>query len=1055
MILNSREIPAPDLTLEECFHFVDDEPWEEDHHIPLEDMGGLYFQTCGASGPHGPTQAQCNNSYHNKNISVTVHHNGSLRGVQIWRVPATKSYEIIAYGAAGGQGGRSSSHRHYGAMIWARFWLVEGELLYILVGQQGADACPGVNEQTKAVCLGESVVIEEEYKKHGEVYKWSGGGGGGGGASYVFKESNGKPIPLLVAAGGGGKAHLNSQQYQAPEKLETNSSVHGVNGQTGEAGGGGGWADKTSTPQAGRSLLEGAEGGSACSQALQWGWAHAGGFGGGGGGCCTGGGGGGYIGGDASEKNTISEDGQDGVSFMHPMGQLTINPLAGMESHGEVVIREFVNCDHCQSQRCSGLVCICIDQHLHWDGIRCSGQCRLELRLSVCPVYACVYACVPGSQSAFQFIPKVFDGVEVRALCRLVKFFHTDLNKPFLHGPALCTWAFVMLKQERAFPKLFPQTPDHDSSSTKLYSLHYASRQIAFSSHPPNPDSSVGLPDGEVGSFELGRECCNRGQTIFTRDVLQPSAVPFCELECLLRLGFLEGDILIIIIPSRKTNLETLQVTLRTVFEILRRLRVWNMKGGLPAKSSIFGSQMALTLVLSVSSLVAVFLMLTCVATMLVCRRKRSQLQAMEMELKNPEYKLSKIRTSTIMTDYNPNYCFAGSPATLSDLKEVPRKNISLLRALGHGAFGEVYEGKVVGLPGENGPLKVAVKTLPEVCSEQDELDFLMEALIISKFNHHNIVRCVGVSLKTLPRFILLELMAGGDMKSFLREARPRIGHTSSLTMLDLLTMAKDITQGCRYLEENHFIHRDIAARNCLLTSKGTGRVAKIGDFGMARDIYRTSYYRKGGRAMLPVKWMPPEAFMEGVFTSKTDTWSFGVLLWEIFSLGYMPYPSRSNQDVMEFVMSGGRMEPPRNCPLPVYRIMTQCWQHRPEDRPNFSTILEHVSYCTQDPDIIQTPLPNEEHPKMEDETHGMRRAGAAQAPTTRNSASAAYADGCANADAPAAPSSLVKDASSMSQTNREGSDLWNPTYGSLIASSNASSCVAPTEVLLEDTSDI
>uniref|UniRef100_A0A8C4NH40 Leukocyte receptor tyrosine kinase n=1 Tax=Eptatretus burgeri TaxID=7764 RepID=A0A8C4NH40_EPTBU len=159
--------PSPTLT--------SDGAWE-DHHVPLEDVGGLYFQTCGANGPHGPTQAQCNNSYHNTNISVTVPREGPLRGVQIWRVPATKSYEITAYGAAGGQGGRSSSHRHYGAMIWAVFWLLEGELLHILVGQQGADACPGVNEQTKAVCLGESVVIEEEYKKHGEVSKWSGGG---------------------------------------------------------------------------------------------------------------------------------------------------------------------------------------------------------------------------------------------------------------------------------------------------------------------------------------------------------------------------------------------------------------------------------------------------------------------------------------------------------------------------------------------------------------------------------------------------------------------------------------------------------------------------------------------------------------------------------------------------------------------------------------------------------------------------------------------------------------------------------------------------------------
>uniref|UniRef100_A0A8C8YLA5 ALK receptor tyrosine kinase n=1 Tax=Prolemur simus TaxID=1328070 RepID=A0A8C8YLA5_PROSS len=332
-----------------------------------------------------------------------------------------------------------------------------------------------------------------------------------------------------------------------------------------------------------------------------------------------------------------------------------------------------------------------------------------------------------------------------------------------------------------------------------------------------------------------------------------------------------------------------------------------------------------------------------------VYRRKHQELQAMQMELQSPEYKLSKLRTSTIMTDYNPNYCFAGKTSSISDLKEVPRKNITLLRGLGHGAFGEVYEGQVSGMPSDPGPLQVAVKTLPEVCSEQDELDFLMEALIISKFNHQNIVRCIGVSLQALPRFILLELMAGGDLKSFLRETRPRPSQPSSLAMLDLLHVARDIACGCQYLEENHFIHRGIL------------------DW-FSSSPHRASYYRKGGCAMLPVKWMPPEAFMEGIFTSKTDTWSFGVLLWEIFSLGYMPYPSKSNQEVLEFVTSGGRMDPPKNCPGPVYRIMTQCWQHQPEDRPNFAIILERIEYCTQDPDVINTALPIEYGPLMEEE---------------------------------------------------------------------------------------
>ncbi|XP_073321435.1 LOW QUALITY PROTEIN: ALK tyrosine kinase receptor-like [Pagrus major] len=417
-------------------------------------------------------------------------------------------------------------------------------------------------------------------------------------------------------------------------------------------------------------------------------------------------------------------------------------------------------------------------------------------------------------------------------------------------------------------------------------------------------------------------------------------------------------------------------------------------------------SHLALGLSVGTSALIAA-LLLAVSGVMIMYRRKHTELQSIQLELQSPDCKLSKLRASTIMTDYNPNYCFAGKTASVNDLKEVPRRNISLTRGLGHGAFGEVYEGLAVGIPGEPSPLQVAVKTLPEVCSEQDELDFLMEALIISKFSHQNIVRCIGVSLQAMPRFILLELMTGGDLKTFLRETRPRLEHPSSLTMVDLLNVARDIAKGCQYLEENQFIHRDIAARNCLLTCKGPGRMAKIGDFGMARDIYRASYYRKGGRAMLPVKWMPPEAFMEGIFTSKTDTWSFGVLLWEIFSLGYMPYPSRSNQEVLEFVTNGGRMDPPKNCPGPVYRIMTQSWQHQPEDRPNFSTILERIDYCLQDPDVVTVPLPIEYGPIPEEEERVPMRPDDPSAPTVL--VNAQVPDGEAPQPPPSYPSEEIR----------------------------------------------
>uniref|UniRef100_A0A8C6PFN2 Tyrosine-protein kinase receptor n=1 Tax=Nothobranchius furzeri TaxID=105023 RepID=A0A8C6PFN2_NOTFU len=695
-----------------------------------------WFNSCGASGPRGPTQAQCDSTYRNKNVSVTVEMEGPFKGAQIWVVPATNRYLISAYGAAGGKGAKNHNKRNHGVFISAIFPLEKQEKLYILVGHQGEDACPGVSRPSK-ICLGESSVIEDSPRSETSA-EWAGGGGGGGGATYIFKMKDGDLVPLLIAAGGGGNAYLedpeSSLDHMPLEQFENSTTAPGTNGQTGAAGGGGGWKDSPSSHlSAGRSLMEGAVGGSSCSLALsKLSWSTFGGFGGGGGACTAGGGGGGYRGGDAVLMDEITADGQNGVSFIHPMGEIFLQPLAAMEGHGECEIKVQLNCSHCQTQSCRReedthfILCLCdVDEFLASDNITCN-QLPTQLILAV------AVSAVASS---------------IALIC-----------------------AGVVLSKR------------------------------------------------------------------------------------LLQLG----------------------------------------------------------------------------------------------RLQSPEYKLSKIRSSTIMTDYNPNYCFAGKAASLSDLKEVPRKNITLLRALGHGAFGEVYEGQVLGMSADGGSMQVAIKTLPEICSEQDEMDFLMEALIMSKFSHENIVRCVGVSLSILPRFILLELMTGGDMKSFLRQNRPRANQTSSLTMLDLLQMARDIAFGCRYLEENQFIHRDIAARNCLLTCSGPDRVAKIGDFGMARDIYRASYYRKGGRAMLPVKWMPPEAFMEGIFTCKTDTWSFGVLLWEILSLGYMPYPCKTNQEVLEFVTSGGRMDPPKSCPGPVYRLMTQCWQHCPDHRPNFSTILERISYCTQ-----------------------------------------------------------------------------------------------------------
>uniref|UniRef100_A0ABD2WEB8 Tyrosine-protein kinase receptor n=1 Tax=Trichogramma kaykai TaxID=54128 RepID=A0ABD2WEB8_9HYME len=369
----------------------------------------------------------------------------------------------------------------------------------------------------------------------------------------------------------------------------------------------------------------------------------------------------------------------------------------------------------------------------------------------------------------------------------------------------------------------------------------------------------------------------------------------------------------------------------------------------------------------SVHTTIFIILIVVSIGSVLACSglffllyhryQNRKAMQRRRQGMFGTELTALRVVSDNMMTEFNPNYEFAGNLYSFKDLPQIPRDNITLVKPLGQGAFGEVFQGIYKYRRGEEHP--VAVKTLPVASSPSAEADFMMEALIMSKFDHPNVVHFIGVSFDKHPRFIVLELLGGGDLKFFLREERPRQDRPTSLTMRDLINCAYDVAKGCKYMEDARFIHRDIAARNCLLTCKGPGRCVKIADFGMARDIYRSDYYRKGGKAMLPIKWMPPESFLDGIFTTKTDVWAFGVTCWEIMSFGYMPYTGCSNLEVMSMVTNGSRLEKPAGCPDPVYAVMAQCWHSAPDKRPSFTTIVERIDYCLQDPDVVNMPTPN------------------------------------------------------------------------------------------------
>ncbi|XP_071445601.1 proto-oncogene tyrosine-protein kinase ROS [Hetaerina americana] len=306
----------------------------------------------------------------------------------------------------------------------------------------------------------------------------------------------------------------------------------------------------------------------------------------------------------------------------------------------------------------------------------------------------------------------------------------------------------------------------------------------------------------------------------------------------------------------------------------------------------------------------------------------------------------------------------------IASLPHIRRDQITLTKFLGSGAFGEVFEGVARGLSSANGEVhgetRVAVKTLRKGATVMEKGEFLKEAQLMSNFRHEHILQLLGVCLDNDPNFIIMELMESGDLLSYLRSSRPLIYTSNALTLLDLVAMCVDVARGCRYLEEMHFVHRDLAARNCLVSTLSADTLpvngalrhrllVKIGDFGLARDIYKSDYYRKEGEGLLPVRWMAPESLVDGVFTCQSDVWSFGVLAWEILTLGQQPYPARNNLEVLHFVRNGGRLSRPANCPDVLHTLMNQCWSYNPESRPTFKHCLQALEELQTSNTLIGT----------------------------------------------------------------------------------------------------
>ncbi|XP_017128247.1 tyrosine-protein kinase Abl isoform X6 [Drosophila elegans] len=320
---------------------------------------------------------------------------------------------------------------------------------------------------------------------------------------------------------------------------------------------------------------------------------------------------------------------------------------------------------------------------------------------------------------------------------------------------------------------------------------------------------------------------------------------------------------------------------------------------------------------------------------------------------------------------------------------EICRTDIMMKHKLGGGQYGEVYEA-VWKRYGNT----VAVKTLKE--DTMALKDFLEEAAIMKEMKHPNLVQLIGVCTREPPFYIITEFMSHGNLLDFLRSAG-----RETLDAVALLYMATQIASGMSYLESRNYIHRDLAARNCLV---GDNKLVKVADFGLAR-LMRDDTYTAHAGAKFPIKWTAPEGLAYNKFSTKSDVWAFGVLLWEIATYGMSPYPGIDLTDVYHKLEKGYRMERPPGCPPEVYDLMRQCWQWDAADRPTFKSIHHALEHMFQESSITEA---------VEKQLNANATSASSSAPSTSGVATGGgattttAASGCASSSSATASLSLT-----------------------------------------------